>query len=303
MGARPATLMRAPGKRAAEWLLTAGGVSALARRRLRGRVAVLAYHNVVLDEEAGRGDASLHLPLSLFAEQLARLRRTHDIVSLEEASGQDASARPRAVITFDDAYRGAVTLALPLLQGEGIPATMFVSPGLLGEESVWWDELAERGELTEMRRTECMFQCHGRADEVRAAGTGGPGSATLPRSYGISTAEELQANTFDGMSVGGHGWDHACLTSLGDSALHKDLADTLAWVGAFPGAAIPWLALPYGEGNAGIAALALELGYRGVLEIRGGLWRPRGVRSSVPRINVPAGLSSRGLVLRASGIL
>ncbi len=240
--------------------------------------------------------------MSGFLAQLAALRRTHDIVPLEAALAPRTEPKPRAVITFDDAYRGAVTLALPVLAREHVPATVFVSPGLLGDESVWWDELAEAGRLTEQNRTEAMFEHHGRAAEVRASALGGARRPALPRSYGVSTMEELSEQTTEGIAVAAHGWDHACLPSLDAEALRTDLADTLAWVRGYPGGSVPWLALPYGEGSPTVSALALDLGYEGVLEIRGGLWNPGAARSSVPRVNVPAGLSRRGLALRTSGL-
>ncbi|HSH46168.1 MAG TPA: hypothetical protein VK966_09945, partial [Longimicrobiales bacterium] len=113
---------------AAETLITGSGLTALARRGARDSVAVLAYHNVVEPEFAGRGDASLHLPLDRFVAQVEWIAATHDVVPLDSVAfprnGQ-ARGRPRAVITFDDAYRGAVRYALPELERRGLPATVF----------------------------------------------------------------------------------------------------------------------------------------------------------------------------------
>jgi peptidoglycan/xylan/chitin deacetylase (PgdA/CDA1 family) len=46
-------------------------------------------------------------------------------------------------LTFDDGYRDNLTLAVPTLQRLGIPATVFLVPGILdGAVDPWWERLA-----------------------------------------------------------------------------------------------------------------------------------------------------------------
>lgn len=53
-------------------------------------------------------------------------------------------APPRAVaITFDDGYGDNALTAAPMLAEAGLPATLFVTTGLLGQKRYWWDELAD----------------------------------------------------------------------------------------------------------------------------------------------------------------
>ncbi|MCC3155278.1 polysaccharide deacetylase family protein [Hymenobacter sp. BT770] len=50
--------------------------------------------------------------------------------------------RGSIVLTFDDGYRDNYTLAKPLLEHYGIPATFFIPTDKLGsEQEFWWDEL------------------------------------------------------------------------------------------------------------------------------------------------------------------
>ncbi len=289
-------------KTALELALTASGAAAVARRARTGSVAVLAYHNVVPDGEAGRGDASLHIPFSRFLRQLDRLAETHEIVALGDVGVPERRRRPRAVITFDDAYRGAVTLALPELRRRGLPGTVFVAPALLGEAGLWWDELAEAGRLSSRERDTALEAHQGRLETVRRWAFPDGQTPAMPANYGIATADELAAACGDGITVGGHGWGHAWLPGLERGVLSDELARTLDWIRRFRAPALPWLALPYGAGTPAVLRAAVEAGFDGILEIRGGLWRPGSDRRSVPRINVPAGLSVRGLELRASGV-
>ncbi len=115
--------------------------------RLRRRAIVLAYHNIVPDDRIGGGDRSLHLARHDFAAQLDLLQHTHDIVPLTELLDADASpaSRTRAAITFDDAYREAITVGLPELAHHEIPRTVFVAPGYLDGGTFWWEELSAPG--------------------------------------------------------------------------------------------------------------------------------------------------------------
>jgi peptidoglycan/xylan/chitin deacetylase (PgdA/CDA1 family) len=287
---------------ALETVLTTSGVAALARRIRAGRVAILAYHNVVSDAEAARGDSSLHLPLRTFLDQLERLLRTHDVVDLDELHSRPPGHRPRAVITFDDAYRGAITLALPELVRRGLPAVVFVAPGLLGTTSTWWDELGEAGRLSPTVREDALTNLAGRATSVRKRHSGDR-SPGLPTSYGLATLEELRAHCGAGIRVGSHSWSHEYLPALPEMELRENLARTIGWLESYDGPTSGWLALPYGGGSETVSRAALAAGHAGVLRISGGLWEPTRDRSRVPRINVPAGVSLRGLELRASGLL
>ena len=96
-------------KHLAERALVRSGVERFARRTRRGRTLVLAYHNVLPNGEAVSGDKDLHLPQKEFSLQLDALAETHDVVPIDSIGrASPLSARPRVVITFDDAYMGAL---------------------------------------------------------------------------------------------------------------------------------------------------------------------------------------------------
>ncbi|MBD0330878.1 MAG: polysaccharide deacetylase family protein [Thermoleophilia bacterium] len=110
------------------------------RKRARGAV-VLLYHRV------GDGDTDAQL-LSVaperFAEHLELIVGEEEILSLADLalavrSGGDLPGRGVAV-TFDDGYADNLIAAKPLLERRGVPATVFVTAGLLGGR-FWWDEL------------------------------------------------------------------------------------------------------------------------------------------------------------------
>lgn len=296
-------------KRAAEFVLAHGGPAALAARRRRGSTLILAYHNVVPDGASPAGDRSLHLPFARFEAQMDRLAQTHQIVDLATVRDAPASARrPRAAVTFDDAYRGALSLALPALARRGIPATVFVAPGLLGSAGCWWDLLAARdgGGLAPAVRDHVLETLQGDgAMALEWARTNAMAIAPLPAHAGIATEDELSAAAaIPGVRFGAHTWTHRNLARVDTSALEQELVAPLAWLRQRFDRVLPWLAYPYGLSAPDTAGHVRSAGYEGALRIDGG-WVAAGAASSfvLPRLNVPSGVSRDGFILRASGVI
>jgi peptidoglycan/xylan/chitin deacetylase (PgdA/CDA1 family) len=275
--------------------------------RMAGRTLILAYHNVVPDGEQGRGDRSLHLAFSSFRRQLDLLQ-THCTVSPlgEIFAAEPIPGRPRVVITFDDAYRGAVELALPELNRRGLPSTLFVAPGLLGTRSFWWDELATpAGDLSSELRTAALEVHAGHHDRIRKSIGRNATEKTLPMSYGCVSEDQIRTlRTFETVTIGAHGWGHSNLTRIGVDELAIELLKPLEWLRTSGIPMVPILAYPYGLASRLVEEAAERVGYAAALLVEGG-WLGTSVQRpwAVPRYNVPAGLSTDGLILRLSGVL
>ncbi len=281
----------------------------MAARRRRGSTIILAYHNVVPDDARAIGDRSLHLPLAGFRSQLDRLEESHESVELTEGGVSSAgSSRPRAALTFDDAYRGARTLALPELARRGLPATVFVAPGLLGSSGCWWDLLAatDGSGLLPSVRNHVLGELGGdNATALEWARSDALPIAALPSHAGIATEEELRtAAALPGIRLGAHTWSHCNLAGMGAAAYDTEFVKPLGWLRERFERIVPWVAYPYGLSAPLSAEQALRAGYGRALRIDGG-WISSATTSPfvLPRMNVPAGLSLDGFVLRASGLI
>jgi len=282
------------------------GVPAL-RRAARGQHAlILAYHNVVPDSCPPFGDRSLHLPRRLFVRQLERLLATHTVVPLDELlTPNQGSRRPRAAITFDDGYRGAVVIGVEELAKRGLPATLFVVPAFAGKGAFWWDALAgERGVDPQLRHR-ALDDLRGRDRDVRgwAAAQGLP-PRTVPEWALPASDDELRAATrHPGITLGSHTWSHPNLARLTATELRDELMQSLAWLRARSTSMVPWLSYPYGIATPAVEAAARDAGYTAALALGGGWFRPARVnRWAVPRENIPSGLSENGFVIRTCGL-
>lgn len=285
------------------------GIPRVARSRRRGEVLVLAYHNIVPSGELAAGDRSLHLPQAHFAAQLDALACTHDIISLERALAGERGERPASVITFDDAYQGAVTAGVAELSARGIPATIFVATAFVNGGDFWWDALTAPGAQAPAitLRARALDECAGEDASVRALAArehlAAP-SAPPAHARGASEHELATAIASQGITLGSHTHGHPNLARLTGDALRSELELPLAWLRARYSNVLPIISYPYGLSSAAVERAAASAGYTAGLRIDGG-WLSRGASNTfaLPRLNVPSGLSAAGFALRAAGVL
>jgi peptidoglycan/xylan/chitin deacetylase (PgdA/CDA1 family) len=113
------------------------------RREHEPHGAVLMYHRVA---QVATDPWHLSVTPTNFESQVRALRDAFDLVPLSQLRGQlrpGRRSRPVASITFDDGYLDNLTVAKPILQRYGAPATVFVATGFLGRrQGFWWDRLA-----------------------------------------------------------------------------------------------------------------------------------------------------------------
>jgi peptidoglycan/xylan/chitin deacetylase (PgdA/CDA1 family) len=306
-------VVRTAGKKVLEGTMIAAGVDRLGQRLRRGRSLILAYHNVVPDSAPPAGDRSLHLRVSEFGRQLDLLRHLGRVVSLEELlSGVGENRHPMAfAVTFDDGYRGAATLGVRELERRGLPATIFVAPGLVGDQTFWWDALAMSNfeSRASALRQRILTEGMGMASEVRRlALAGGHEMEPMPELWRSAVDTELlEAAAVDGITIGSHSWGHPSLVELAGATLHEEINRPREWLrDRFGARYLDVLAYPYGLHSAAVRRAARSAGYRAGLALAPASLRVAGAPQStleafsLPRLNVPSGLTLSGLRLRAA---
>jgi peptidoglycan/xylan/chitin deacetylase (PgdA/CDA1 family) len=295
-------------KRPVERALSSSSVGLVARRRLRGKRLIVAYHGIIPDGAGLAGERSLFIHQRDFAAQLEMLAQVLDIVPLDKIDEQDGG-RPRAAITIDDAYRGAVCEGVRELVKRGLPATIFVAPGRLEGHVFWWDALcSEKGTLDGRVRDYALTTLSGHDERVRAwaARSKLASSDRLPEYARAATRAELRAAVaLPGITVGSHTWSHANLAALNIAEILSEISRSRAWLRAEFGAkALDWLAYPYGIDSVAAHHALADASYAGGLRSRGGWYSPSLVTPYTrPRLSIPAGLSVAGLKARALGAL
>jgi peptidoglycan/xylan/chitin deacetylase (PgdA/CDA1 family) len=293
-------------KRAAESLLVASGLPAMAQRWRAGRSLILAYHNVIGTEDISHGDRSLHLRVDDFESQIELIASAFDVVPLSVLLKGSTSRNAGAIaLTFDDAYHGVFWYALPVLVRRNLPFTVFVAPDLLGR-TTWWDELADpvSGAVPDPLRSHAMEVLAGRTDVVlQWARPVATNAEALPR---IATEGELVAASAQAkglLTLGSHSWSHAQLAALPHAELDAELQRPLRWLRERFTSVIDILSYPYGRWSKTTEQHALDVGYKGSLRIEGGWMRSTPpTQFGLPRMNIPAGITDNGFKIRVAGI-
>ncbi len=266
------------------------------RKRPRERVLGILMYHAVIDEPLPIADWCF-LRGSTFRRQLELLRQQVDLVPLEgaqQALREPGSGRPLVAITLDDGFLNNRTVALPHLQALGVPATVFVTSGLLdGTDTVWFCRLHQALTRTRLERV----TWNGQRFELTTPAARGTASRILQerlKSYpGEALLEEMRAlvaalgedpdapippespyRMLDRaaiadllrsglVSLGGHTASHAILAPLARDVQRHEIAASLGAVRELTGAPARLFAYPNGrqrDYNRITTDLLMELG-------------------------------------------
>src|SRR3954451_13713797 len=160
------------------------------------------------------------------------------------ATFADAVRAPRDervfALTFDDAYRSVRERALPLLDGLGVPATVFAVAG--------------------------FAESAARVTTALGDWADGPHSAEL-QSMGW---DEMRTLADHGWEIGSHPRSHPMLSRLDDDELRDELVASREACEAGVGSPCRSLAYPYGDFDARVARAAAAAGYEQAATLFGG---------------------------------
>jgi peptidoglycan/xylan/chitin deacetylase (PgdA/CDA1 family) len=103
----------------------------LRRSSGEGRAVILCYHSIHPRKSFRSASPAL------FGQQLDWLKDRAEVVPLAEIRSPPTNSGrgPRVAITFDDGYGDNWDFAFPLLVGRGMPATFFLTVGLLEQDA------------------------------------------------------------------------------------------------------------------------------------------------------------------------
>lgn len=266
----------------------ASGLIALAEACARG-VPILAYHGVTEKPDGVLGNLRrLHVPRAQFEEHMGLLAGRWRPIPLSTlaASLQSRETLPRrsVVVTVDDGYRNALTVALPILQRHGVPATVFVLTR--PQRRLWIDRLeaavansaarelgwngqtftlstpAERREAIRalLPRFELMRDTR-EADLARLRRLLGDPEEVSDDDRDLLTWAEVRALGCAGLEIGSHADLHEPLTERGLDEARSALRLSYAALEGELGPGRYSLSYPFGAWNAPLATAAREAGF------------------------------------------
>ena len=267
------------------------------RWRLRSGPLILLYHRVA-DIEPGLDSnvSGLSVTPEHFEQQLAVLRRRFAPLRLRDLLESPRRLRhPAVAVTFDDGYADNLHTALPLLERFGIPATFFVTSGMLrGEREFWWDTLERQfGHdfgLYERHRVD-LLKLDESARSKRLTEIAEAGAMESEIRHRTLTHEELRTlDAHDLCDVGAHTVTHALLSHLSPERQRREITDAKTQLEEILGHEVSYFAYPFGEPSAiddDSLAITHEAGFAAAFTSERGTVAPLRNRYRIPRCGVP----------------
>lgn len=287
-----------------------------------GCLTCLNYHRVTLQRAKPgfyQGVIDLAVHQDAFSEQIRILKTEYNCLPLSmavELLKKNELPERAVVVTFDDGYRDNLTLAVPVLEAYQVPASIFLTIGLVdGTVSPWWYELdgillglqslffqwqgssydfplvtfkerraaSERlSEIFKGLRPELQSQL---LETIRLQCPGG--AEERPAMLSWEEVGMLDRNPL--ITIGGHTMTHPVLSSLTNEELEREVGGCKQVLEQRLGHPLAHFAYPYGSrrqvGEREIK-MAETVGFSSALVTRNSHWQPQHVQHlfSLPRI-------------------
>ena len=234
----------------------------------RTRCTVLLYHRV---NDTSRD--KLTTSVDRFIEHLAMLRRRYPVVTLQAAREALAAGHylgPNVVvITFDDGYADNYECAAPILEHFRLPATFFVTAGLVGTSRPFAHD------------------------------------ARFPHHFRTLTWDQVEGLAARGFGIGSHGMTHANLARCPLEEARREIVESRDLIVRRLGAPVTCFAYPFGGREDVSPAVIGEIkaaGYEMIASAYGGVNLDRLDPSNVVRIGVSDAYDTWALRAEIEGI-
>ena len=112
-------------------------------------LTLLLYHGVTREESVGIENVSKkHIPESEFAQQMEYIRDNCTVLSMDDVVEIHNANKPypknAVAVTFDDGFKNNYTVAAPVLDSLGVPATFYFTAGIINTDIMFWvDEIED----------------------------------------------------------------------------------------------------------------------------------------------------------------
>ena len=220
------------------------------------RIVVLCYHSVHPSNRIRSATPGL------FERHLGWLAEHCDVVpfsSIRPAMTENTSRKPIVALTFDDGYEDNHRVALPILTRLGLPATIFVTTGLIDQDP------------TVTRRFAKVW--HASPDDVRGM-----------------TWDQVEETRAAGIEIGAHTRTHPILGDLDDHRAEEEIAGSKRTIEDHLGVRVTSFAYPFGTPREHFTGrtidLVSELGFGSAAAIRYRGVRPGDDPFCIPRFAV-----------------
>ncbi|GAG99117.1 unnamed protein product, partial [marine sediment metagenome] len=161
-------------------------------------------------------------------------------------------------ITFDDGYKNSFIDAYPILKKYKVPATLFLTSGLINENKLaWWDQVelfyGDKSKVESMKNLP-------NEKRIKMLETMIPQKKDIPEKYKFLSKNEVQ-NMSDVFSYGSHTLSHPILTMTKKSEVKKEIYNSKKKLENLLNMKIRSFCYPNGDFNDEIKHIVKNAGY------------------------------------------
>jgi peptidoglycan/xylan/chitin deacetylase (PgdA/CDA1 family) len=292
-----------------------GIISAVRKYRSTRTGIILTLHRVLPAEESEQSfDPRITITDTVFEELLKLLHREYRVVSLTELLSQPAGSDKcqRVAITFDDGWSDTYSCAFPLLLRYGLPATVFLCPGLMQQGQALpeerfvriWQWCANHQNIHLLLRDLRKWGLNGGESPVRhtwsrllkqlALNAKLLMLSHLENAYNVPERRERQFLTWDevmimrrsNISFASHTLHHSTLTAEQHPCLDEELRKSREMIEFRLQEEIRFLAYPNGAYDRRVIEAARQAGYSHCFTTEQGGFKRKANRFAIARINI-----------------
>ena len=222
----------------------------------------------------------MNIKVSVFEEMVQYLKKRYNIISLEKAvdllKSKDTAPENTIVMTFDDGYRDNYINAFPILKKYGVPATIFLSAGVINNGGMlWYDAVVATFNKTNKTYVDLrhlnlgVYPLTSKSDKLRAARQvavfakylktnerdafiknilkeleAHPENNINPRT--MLTWDEIKIMKNEGIAFGSHGMSHSILSTLSPEEAEFEIVASKQLIKEKTGIDVPFFSYPNG---------------------------------------------------------
>jgi peptidoglycan/xylan/chitin deacetylase (PgdA/CDA1 family) len=275
-------------------------------------LAILIFHKVLAEPDPLFPDEPDLAAFSAQMDLLAQVFRPLPLVDAVRRLRAGTLPRRAVCVTFDDGYANNLECAWPILAAHGIPATVFVAPGYLGDGQMFNDRIIESIrrapttlDLTDLdlgtycladlkARRQAIVDLIGRTKYLRpdlrrdladaiARRVGNPAP-----SHRMMTEEQVRVLHQNGVEIGAHTVSHPILAQVPPDVASREIRDSKRQLQDIIGAEVRSFAFPNGKPGRDYSAvhvgLAQDAGFELALSTAWGTATARSDPYQLPRL-------------------
>ncbi len=291
------------------------GFNAVTSRFMTDSLFVIPYHSVsdMKDKNSLAYQLYSHISIdaALFEKHIKILKdKGHTFITPKEIprAVSEKLYKP-TIIYFDDGYKDNLTVALPILKKYNIPATVFVTTGLINRTHMLWSielralltekniPVNEHQAIIEKLKTLTDLEC--KAEILRNYGKISPeGRKRLDNIY--MTWGEIKELSQNGIEIGSHGASHSRLSECTDMELINEVKVSKEEIDKNIGGQVVSFSYPHGRWNERVNVAMKQAGYLYITSIGSGVQNiNEAIKTPFFLKNLPIKITDSGLEIES----